>query len=118
MAEPDEGSWQVVVTATAVQSLDRLLTKIAAAIVELITVTLLINPHRLSKPLRYEFEGWRVALRGGYRVTFRLDTAASISHQPSAHQSSRGRTHRMDRRTGAGPSMTISRCQPDTGEGP
>ena len=44
----------------------------AAAIAEFITATLPSNPERLSKPLRFELEGWRVARRGDYRVTFRL----------------------------------------------
>ncbi|WP_396922688.1 type II toxin-antitoxin system RelE/ParE family toxin [Mycolicibacterium sp.] len=26
----------------------------------------------MSKPLRHELEGWRVARRGDYRVTFRI----------------------------------------------
>nr|WP_231112647.1 type II toxin-antitoxin system RelE/ParE family toxin [Mycobacterium avium] len=30
------------------------------------------DPYRLSKPLRFEFTGWRVARRGDYRVTFRI----------------------------------------------
>ena len=29
------------------------------------------DPYPLSKPLRFEFEGWRVARRGDYRITFR-----------------------------------------------
>jgi mRNA interferase RelE/StbE len=28
----------------------------------------------LSRPLRFEFEGWRVARHGDYRVTFRALT--------------------------------------------
>jgi mRNA interferase RelE/StbE len=43
-----------------------------AAIVEFVTTTLPNDPHRLSKPLRFELAGWRVARRGDYRVTFRL----------------------------------------------
>jgi len=39
-------------------------------IVEFSTVTLPADPHRLSKPLRYQLSGWRVARRGDYRVTF------------------------------------------------
>jgi mRNA-degrading endonuclease RelE of RelBE toxin-antitoxin system len=46
--------------------------KVAAAIVEFSTVTLPQDPHRLSKPLRYELSRWRVARRGDYRVIFRL----------------------------------------------
>jgi mRNA interferase RelE/StbE len=40
--------------------------------VEFVTGPLPTDPHRLSKPLRFEFEGWRVARRGDYRVMFRL----------------------------------------------
>ncbi|WP_331206154.1 type II toxin-antitoxin system RelE family toxin [Mycobacterium avium] len=39
---------------------------------EFITGTLPADPYRLSKPLRFEFTGWRVARRGDYRVTFRI----------------------------------------------
>lgn len=52
-------------------SLDRLPHKVAAAIAEFVTAVLPADPYRLSKPLRFEFEGWRVARRGDYRVTFR-----------------------------------------------
>ena len=65
--------WSVLVTAAAARSLERLPEKNATAVVEFITATLPTNPHRLSKPLRYELEGWRVARRGDYRVTFRLE---------------------------------------------
>ena len=65
--------WSVLVTSAAARSLERLPEKNATAIVEFITATLPTNPHRLSKPLRYELEGWRVARRGDYRVTFRLE---------------------------------------------
>ena len=63
--------WSVQLSPTAVRALDRLPHKIAAAIVEFVTATLPADPYRLSKPLRFEFEGWRVARRGDYRVTFR-----------------------------------------------
>ncbi len=71
-----EPTWSVVVTAAAARSLRRLPEKNAAAIVEFITGTLPSNPLRLSKPLRYELEGWRTARRGDYRVTLRLDEQA------------------------------------------
>ena len=67
-----EAPWSVRVSPSAVRALDRLPHKVAAAIAEFITATLPADPYRLSKPLRFEFEGWRVARRGGYRVTFRL----------------------------------------------
>ncbi len=60
-------------SATALRSLDRLPPKVAVAVVEFVTVVLPSNPHRMSKPLRYELEGLHVARRGDYRVTFRID---------------------------------------------
>lgn len=68
----DDNPWSVSLSANAVRSLDRLPHKVAAAIAEFITATLPADPYRLSKPLRFELEGWRVARRGDYRVTFRL----------------------------------------------
>jgi mRNA interferase RelE/StbE len=64
-------SWAVRLSPTAMRALDRLPHKVAAAIAEFITATLPTDPYRLSKPLRFQFEGWRVARRGDYRVTFR-----------------------------------------------
>jgi mRNA interferase RelE/StbE len=66
-----DAPWSVELSPTAVRALDRLPHKIAAAIAEFVTATLAADPYRLSKPLRFEFEGWRVARRGDYRVTFR-----------------------------------------------
>jgi mRNA interferase RelE/StbE len=66
-----DAPWSVQLSPTAVRALDRLPHKIAAAIVEFVTGTLPADPYRLSKPLRFEFEGWRVARRGDYRTTFR-----------------------------------------------
>jgi mRNA interferase RelE/StbE len=66
-----DAPWSVQLSPTAARALDRLPHKIAAAIVEFVTATLPADPYRLSKRLRFEFEGWRVARRGDYRVTFR-----------------------------------------------
>jgi mRNA interferase RelE/StbE len=63
--------WSVQLSPSAVRALDRLPHKVATAIVEFVTGTLPADPYRLSKPLRFEFEGWRVARRGDYRVAFR-----------------------------------------------
>ncbi len=68
----DETSWSVELSPTAVRALEKLPHKVAAAIVEFVTVTLPGDPRRLSKPLRYELSGWHVARRGDYRVTFRM----------------------------------------------
>ena len=67
----------------AVRALDRLPHKVATAVVEFVTGTLPADPYRLSKPLRFEFEGWRVARRGDYRVTIRAldnDRVLYIGH--------------------------------------
>lgn len=64
--------WTVRLAPSAVRALDRLPHKVAAAIAEFITATLPTDPYRMSKPLRHELAGWRVARRGDYRVTFRI----------------------------------------------
>lgn len=63
--------WSVQLAPAAARSLDRLPHKVAAAVVEFITATLPTDPYRMSKPLRFELGGWRVARRGDYRVVFR-----------------------------------------------
>lgn len=67
-----DAPWSVQLSPGAVRALDRLPHKVAVAIAEFVTATLPADPYRLSKPLRFEFEGWRVARRGDYRVTFRV----------------------------------------------
>jgi mRNA interferase RelE/StbE len=64
--------WSVQLSPSAARALDRLPHKVATAIAKFVTATLPSEPYRLSKPLRFEFEGWRVARRGDYRVTFRI----------------------------------------------
>ncbi|WP_232525682.1 type II toxin-antitoxin system RelE family toxin [Mycobacterium intracellulare] len=68
----EEASWSVHFSPTAIRALDRLPLKVAKAIAEFITGTLPTDPNRLSKPLSFEFAGWRVARRGDYRVAFRI----------------------------------------------
>jgi len=63
--------WTVQLSPSAIRTLERLPHKVATAIAEFITNTLPTDPYTMSKPLRFELEGWRVARRGGYRVTFR-----------------------------------------------
>ena len=67
-----ESSWEVAFSPGADRALQRLPHKVATAVAEFVLTTLPTDPYRLSKPLRYEFEGWRVARRGDYRVTFRI----------------------------------------------
>jgi mRNA interferase RelE/StbE len=70
--------WSVQLSPTAARALDRLPHKVAAALAEFITATLPADPYRLSKPLKLDFEGWRVARRGDYRVMFRALDADQV----------------------------------------
>lgn len=90
----DEPDWSVQLAPGALRALERLPHKVAAAIAEFITATLPTNPYKMSKPLRFELEGWRVARRGNYRVTFRaLDDdrvlyIGRIEHRSHAYRTS------------------------------
>lgn len=46
---------------------------VAAAVIEFITGSLLENPHRVGKALRYELDGVRSARRGAFRVLYEID---------------------------------------------
>lgn len=73
-----EISWEVVFSPGADRALQCLPHKVATAVAEFVLTTLPTDPYRLSKPLRYEFEGWRVGRRGDYRVTFRIHHDAGV----------------------------------------
>lgn len=79
-------TWTVRFEASAIRTLDRLPEKIAAAVVEFCTVTLLTNPERMSKPLQGELEGLRSARRGDYRVLFRLGQDGTLAVIRVAHR--------------------------------
>jgi len=53
---------------------------VATAAAEFITGPLLDNPQRVGKPLIRELAGYHSARRGGYRVSYRIDTAAQTVH--------------------------------------
>lgn len=65
-------TWSVHMAPAAARALDRLPHRASGAIVGFITATLPGDPRPLSRPLRHELSGWRVARRGDYRVTFRI----------------------------------------------
>jgi mRNA interferase RelE/StbE len=72
----------------------RLPDKIAAAVHEFITTTLLDNPRRLGKRLRLPpYEGTWSARRGSYRVLYEIDdehrtvTVTAIEHRSDAYRS-------------------------------
>ncbi|MEJ7834399.1 MAG: type II toxin-antitoxin system RelE/ParE family toxin [Nocardioides sp.] len=79
MTEPDKSPpWRLEVSARARRDVNRLPSRIAAAIVEFVTKTLPENPERMSKPLTGEFEGLRTARRGDYRVLIELHPADRV----------------------------------------
>ena len=65
--------YEIQVSSEAIRGLNRLPGKVAAAVVQFITVTLAENPQQLSKPLRADLEGHRSARRGDYRILIRID---------------------------------------------
>jgi len=65
-------AWRVEFSRPAVRSLARLPEKVAAAVVEFVTMTLPTDPYRMSKPLQGDLAEWRVARRGEYRVTLQI----------------------------------------------
>ncbi len=65
--------YEVQASSEAIRGLNRLPAKVAAAVVEFMTVALAENPQRLSKALRGDLEGYRSARRGDYRILIRID---------------------------------------------
>ena len=65
---------------------------VAAAVVEFITRTLLDNPHRVGKALRYELDGIRSARRGAFRVLYEIDderrevTVLRVEHRADVYR--------------------------------
>ncbi len=60
-------------TPAARRALRRLPDRVVPAVLEFIVHELPENPHRRSKPLRWELEGLRSANRGNYRVLLELN---------------------------------------------
>jgi mRNA-degrading endonuclease RelE of RelBE toxin-antitoxin system len=73
---------------------ERLPEKVATAVYEFITTTLLDNPSRVGKPLLLPpYEGTWSARRGTYRVLYKIDderlvvTVTAIEHRSDAYRS-------------------------------
>jgi mRNA-degrading endonuclease RelE of RelBE toxin-antitoxin system len=94
VSEVDE-PFELRITGPAARALaGRLPEKIAAAVHEFITTTLLDNPHRLGKRLLLPpYEGTWSARRGGYRVLYEIDeenrtvTVTAVEHRSDAYRS-------------------------------
>ena len=68
-----EAEYELVVTPPARRTLtERLPEPVAAAVIDLLTTTLVQQPRRIGKPLRGELAGIWAARRGTYRVLFRI----------------------------------------------
>lgn len=65
-------AWDLIVSAPARRSIDRLPAKIALAVVEFLLGPLLENPHRVGKPLRGDLAGLHSARVGAYRVVYEI----------------------------------------------
>lgn len=69
----NDGSYQLVVAASAERSLRRLPERVAAAVVEFMIGALVDGPRRVGHPLQRELEGLWSARRGPYRVVYEIN---------------------------------------------
>ncbi len=87
----NEGPRGLVVAGTARRDLGRIPEKYAAAVVNLLP-NIAANPHRLGKPLRFEWEGKWAARRGPYRVIYTIEkkahtvTVLAIAHRADVYR--------------------------------
>lgn len=66
--------YDLVVAAPAARALaEELPEAVAHAVIDLVTGSLLGNPHRVGRELRSELRGVRAARRGTYRVLYQID---------------------------------------------
>ncbi len=65
--------WSLLVARPARRAIDRLPSKLAAAVVEYLLGPLVDNPHRVGKPLRGDLEGLYSARVGAYRIVYEID---------------------------------------------
>lgn len=95
MTDPDSVRYRLKATGPAARVLaGHLPEKIAAAVYEFITTTLVENPHHAGKRLLLPpFEGTWPARRGTYRVLYEIDednlvvTVTAIEHRADAYRS-------------------------------
>ena len=95
MTDPGSARYRLQVTGPAARVLaGHLPEKIAAAVYEFITTTLLESPRRVGKRLMLPpFEGTWSARRGMYRVLYEIDeedlvvTVTAIEHRADAYRS-------------------------------
>lgn len=94
MTSPPDG-YELRIAAPAARALaHRLPARVAAAVYEFVTTTLLENPSRVGKRLRLPpYEGTWSARRGSYRVLHEIDddhqivTVTAVEHRSVAYRS-------------------------------
>jgi mRNA-degrading endonuclease RelE of RelBE toxin-antitoxin system len=95
VTKPEAARYQLRITGPSARTLaGRLPEKVAAAVYEFITTTLVENPRRVGKPLLLPpFDGTWSARRGTYRVLYEIDednlivTVTAIEHRADAYRS-------------------------------
>jgi len=90
---PTEDPYHLLITGPAARALaGRLPEKVAAAVHEFITTTLLENPQRIGKRLLPPFAGTWSARRGAYRVLYEIDddtrtvTVTAVDNRADAYR--------------------------------
>jgi mRNA interferase RelE/StbE len=90
-----EDGYELIVARPAAKAIAEILPEpVAAAVIDLITGSLLEQPHRIGRQLRKELAGIHSARRGTYRVLYRIDdnegtvTVLRIDHRSDVHRKS------------------------------
>ncbi len=65
--------YSVVIKPAAQRDINGLPRKIADAVLHFIYYSLAESPHRVGKPLRWEWEGYYAARRSTYRIVYAID---------------------------------------------
>ncbi len=71
-------AYRLELAASAERILARLPESAIAAVIEFMTGRLLENPQRVGTALKLEFEGYRAARRGPYRIVYRVEDEPRI----------------------------------------
>ena len=68
-----EGDYELVLTPPALRALGKRLPEgVTAAVIDFLTTVLVLQPHRVGRPLRGQLEGIWSARRGTYRILYRV----------------------------------------------
>jgi mRNA interferase RelE/StbE len=88
-----DGGYELVVTPPARLALtDGLREAVAAAVIDLLTTSLVVQPNRVGRQLRGQLDGIWAARRGAYRVLYRITEeqreviAVRIDHRRDAYR--------------------------------